>query len=128
MKLKIFILTLLAVLTFLTALQTAFAQPLQTGQAVMTFYHQDGYSVSVIDTRLRPPFSGVTWNAAPFSYNPSWGSGAIGTVFGIAIDNSKNIFIGSAAVYNETSPEFGPAGPGSVYVLDGCNMEFNHIY
>ncbi|MCB0183003.1 MAG: putative Ig domain-containing protein, partial [Caldilineaceae bacterium] len=97
------------------------------------YFKSDGYVVGIMDIRQPPAPSPSTNWMPPIYHNPDWVYGALnsstgltdglGGVFGIAIDNSKNIYLTAFKPYspNGTSataaaPGFG--GPGAVYKLD----------
>lgn len=121
MKLKILFASLLLLLFFTNFSKS---QPLLTGQAIVTSERQEGLSVRAIDTRLRPPFTipyiGTDWGT-PFMSHPSWSFDSIGTVFGIAIDASKNIYVAATSIYSVNL--FKAAGAGGVYVLDDATWQ-----
>src|SRR5688572_17510467 len=105
-------------------INSAEAQPLLTGQAVVTSERQQGYSIRVIDTRLRPPFTipyiGNNW-ATPFMFHPRWSYDTIGSVFGIAIDANKYTYVSATSIY--PTDVFKAAGTGGVYVLDDATWQ-----
>jgi hypothetical protein len=122
MHLKSLIASLFLFLLFF--INSAEAQPLLTGQAVVTSDRQENLSVRVIDTRLRPPFTmpyiGNDWGT-PFLSHPSWSYDTIGSVFGIAIDANKYTYLTATRIYPGIS--FKAGGAGGVYVLDDATWQ-----
>lgn len=115
---------LMAMLIIFSAGHNVFSQPLQTGQAMVTSDNQEGYSLRMIDTRMRPPFTipftGANWNT-PFAFHPSWRYDTLGSVFGLAIDASKYTYLTATSIYQ--FDVFKAAGTGGVYVIDDATWQ-----
>ncbi len=121
------------------------AQLVQPGFAVVTCeaddnggaIDPDGYVVGIID--IRDPAGngatpGVNW-APPMNHNEAnpgqeWTHARLGTVYGVELDNDRNIYVAAAGIYptvpNSPVPtgqasEFGPGGGGAIYKLDATD-------
>jgi len=113
--------------------------PLQRGELVATFCpngpDDDGFSVILVDPRSPPAgAAGSNW-LAPFFSNASgpaadiWNYGNLGSVFGIAVDSTPDIFVSATSSYRDFSVfnthTYGPGGGGAVYRLDGVTGAIN---
>ena len=119
-----------------TALGQASLLPLEPGVASVTCFSgsindsshitlfPDNYVFGLIDLRTPPPARiGRNWNA-PMYHHPSWTARNLGQVFGVALDDTGNIYVTATSMYGlptnfNTVGVFGPAGPGGVYKIDG---------
>jgi hypothetical protein len=115
---------------------------LRCGEAVITCFggFQDGSSVYGCGNQLNPGGAvvaivdvrdnddaprGINWHAAPRRYFPMGTAADLGQVFGLALDQSQNVYVTASTVYgrfDETCPSdpniWGPAGSGGVYRID----------
>ena len=130
---------LLAVLTVQANAQNA-SLPLEPGMAAVTCFagtvdnfstitvKPDDYVVGVLDIRTPPQtFLGKNW-APPMYHNPKWTARHLGQVFGLALDEEANIYVGAAATYGIPTIDpgvglWGPGGPGAIYRLDRLTGE-----
>ena len=107
--------------------------PLKPGMGVATCGSPDffdpgrndpGFVVGIMDLRNPPPsVRGINW-APPVYHGPgdSWTDDNLGQVFGICIDEKKNIYLTATSSYgvkSNRSRMVGPGGPGGIYRLDG---------
>jgi hypothetical protein len=65
---------------------------------------------------------GSNWNAPRYAH-PTWTMARLGSVLGVALDDSGNIFVGHTSSYPDffgTGDTVGIGGPGAIYRLDGA--------
>ncbi|MBI5916014.1 MAG: HYR domain-containing protein, partial [Bacteroidetes bacterium] len=98
------------------------------GQAVVTCFsgsNPGGHVMGIIDVRdYANPIPSVTvpagtvWQAPMYSH-PDWTSTKMGEVFGIAIDNSNNIYVAATKAYTGSDyfGNVGLAGTGGIYKI-----------
>lgn len=88
--------------------------PLQQGDMVITYKYglydlSNPFStnvVSIIKSRNTTSATpGSVWNSAGWYSNANWTTANLGNVFGIAIDQAKNIYLSSTSVYGGGSGE-----------------------
>ncbi len=115
---------------------TCFSGFLSLGSSTIT----DGFVFGLINLHGPAPAFGTNW-AAPMYHGPAsspWTASTMGQVFGIAIDNQKNVYLAATSSYisnvylkqanpiynnlvtafNAQSLAFGPAGSGGIYKID----------
>lgn len=118
----------LAILFFLLTnnLFSQFVSPLfATGNAVITdfsgnngVYAADDPVVTIIHTRdaVTNAPKGTEWVSVQRYSHPTWVGGNLGQVFGVAIDDSFNIYVAATSVYGKHN--YGYGGAGAIYRLD----------
>ena len=122
------------------------AQPLQDGQAVVTYYTNTatGDVASLIDVRANAQACpGENWsddplncdNNVPIDHPSNWNRRRMGQVFGIAFDGSYNVFFAATNIYCldfsypvSNCDDFGPAGAGGVYKAEQSNVNLVHDF
>jgi len=90
------------------------------GEAVITCYSGSDPSGHVMGIKNVRDKSGAPLGAnwlPPVYMHPDWVVERMGEVFGVAIDNSNNIYLTATSVYLSTS--IGSAGNGGIYRADG---------
>jgi len=92
---------------------------LHCGQIVGTCFSgasPSGHVMGVMDVRDKTGAPlGSNW-MPPMQSLPNWDANRMGEVFGLAIDNSNNIYVTATTVYG--NHPFGPAGGGGIYKID----------
>lgn len=136
MKCKLYfsaaLIPLLVVLTAQTNAQDA-SLPLEPGMAAVTCFAgifraevtilPDDYVVGVLDLRSPPQnLLGENWTP-PMYHNPKWTARYLGQVYGLALDEEANIYVGATSLYGSPQIDpgiglWGPGGPGAIYKLD----------
>ena len=110
------------ILLFTIAINLLNAQPLTDGMAVITHSSVNSsyasFSIFQTHNNVAAPL-GSNWNTNFYIPNSNiynqWKQ--IGTVFGVAIDNEKNIYLSASAIsFNDNT--IGPAGYAGVYKVD----------
>ncbi len=69
---------------------------------------------------------GSNWAAANKTSSPDWNATNMGQIFGLAIDSDGDIFATATSVYG-TDYDYGPAGPGGIYRIDGATYAINNF-
>ncbi|MFN8242824.1 MAG: hypothetical protein U0X40_02115 [Ferruginibacter sp.] len=97
--------------------------PLQQGDMVITYKYglydlSNPFStnvVSIIKSRNTTSATpGSVWNSAGWYSNANWTTANLGNVFGIAIDQAKNIYLSSTSVYGG-----GSGGTDRIFMING---------
>ena len=116
----------------------ASGQALQRGEAVATCFSGqpspttpiiDDFVIGIIDVRTPPTTLHAYWPTVPMRHPPSWKSGRLGQVYGIAVDKRGLIYTTATRAYygscymnipyvTSDPRRFGSAGPGGIYQLD----------
>ena len=101
-----------------------YSQVIKLGQSVVTSFELDNPAykvVRVIDIRNRPTFlpGGTQWNP-PQTFGTNWTEAAMGSVYGVALDDNTNpnIFVARSTVYCFEDYTLRPDS-AIIYKLDG---------
>lgn len=80
-------------------------------------YLNPGLRVAVFDIKNKPSAPLNThWTGATLFSLPSWNKTNLGSVFGVTLDRSGNIYVTASTSYN--IDDLGPGGSGAVYKID----------
>lgn len=73
---------------------------------------------NLVNYQCVPPTLGVNWNPVPLGYhgpNDSWNVAAMGTIFGVTIDDRGHIYVTASSCYGNNAY---PNGSGTIYVIE----------